>query len=434
MAMRQKIIFVNRFFYPDESATSLLVTDLALELARDQVAVHAICSRLSLKGETPGSTFEQFGGIEIHRVWTSGLGHGSLMRRAVDYLSFYPGALLKLLRIAGRGDTIILKTDPPLLLLIGLLAAKLRRARLINWLQDLYPEVGAQLGIPLLKGRLGAVLRKMRNIVLRHSEQNVAIGECMRNRLLSEGVPGDRISVVQNWADDRAITPMAGHSQRDKWGIPNSAFVVGYSGNLGRAHESDTLLSAARALKHRTDIIFLLIGGGSESARLQQQVTNEGFTNFIFKEHQARDQLNDALSVADIHWLSLRPGLQGLIVPSKFYGIAAAGRGVIAIVPDNCQPARTIEECRCGEVIAPGDWEALASTIIELSDDRSQAKAMGGRARQMLDSRYSRQAALQRWKTLLAELGALPSDEGTRSTDAPEDSASRETQRSSSTG
>lgn len=432
--MRQKIIFVNRFFYPDESATSLLVTDLALELARDQVAVHAICSRLSLKGEKSGSTFEQFNGIEIHRVWTSGLGHGSLMRRAVDYLCFYPGALLKLLRITRRGDTIIVKTDPPLLLLIGIIAAKIRRAHLINWLQDLYPEVGAQLGIPLLKGSFGAVLRNMRNIVLRRSVQNVAIGECMRKRLLSEGIPGQRISVVRNWADDGAILPLPSHRLRDKWGIPSSAFVVGYSGNLGRAHESDTVLSAARVLKHRTDIIFLLIGGGSESARLQEKVSNEGLSNFIFKEHQPRERLGDALAVADIHWLSLRPGLEGLIVPSKFYGIAAAGRGVIAVIPENSELATAIRASDCGAVIAPGDAEALASTILDLSDDRSKAKAMGERARHMLDSRYSRQAAMQRWKAVLRQTGALPEDEGIRSADGVGDPAGREAQCSSTTG
>jgi colanic acid biosynthesis glycosyl transferase WcaI len=407
-AMRRKIIFVNRFFYPDESATSLLVTDLALDLARDQVAAHVICSRLAIKGEKVGAAFERFQGVDIHRVWTSRLGNGSLVRRSVDYLSFYPGAFVKLLRVAQAGDTIVVKTDPPLLLFVGGLAAKLKRARLINWLQDLYPEVGAELGIRLLRGAFGKFLRKARNIVLRRSAHNVAIGECMRDRLLAEGVSLDRTSVVQNWADDRAITPITDGSLRREWGVLNDAFVLGYSGNFGRAHESETLLSAARALRHRRDIIFLFVGGGSESARLREKVDADGLDNFIFKEHQPAERLGEALAVADIHWLSLRPGLEGLIVPSKFYGIAAAGRGVIAVIPENCELATAIRSWECGAVIEPGDSAALASTILDLSDDRAKAKAMGDRARQMLDSRYSRRAAMERWKALLRKTGALP--------------------------
>lgn len=433
-AMQQKTIFVNRFFYPDESATSLLVTDLALELARGQIAVHAICSRLSIKGEKADSIFENFEGITIHRVWTSGLGNGSLIRRSVDYLCFYPGAFFKLLRVAQRGDTIVVKTDPPLLLLVGGLAAKLKQARLINWLQDLYPEVGAELGIPLLRGAFGKVLRKVRNIVLRRSEQNVVIGECMRDRLLAEGVSPDRTSVIRNWADDRAITPLTGRLMRAEWGIPHDAFVLGYSGNLGRAHESETLFLAARALGHRRDIIFLFIGGGSESARLQEKVSKEGLINFIFKEHQPRERLGDALAVADMHWLSLRPGLEGLIVPSKFYGIAAAGRGVIAVIPENSELATTIRAWGCGAVLAPGDAETLASMILDLSDNRSKAKAMGERARHMLDSSYSRQAAMERWKALLRQSGALSEDEGIRSADGVGDPAGREAKCNSTTG
>jgi glycosyltransferase involved in cell wall biosynthesis len=335
-----------------------------------------------------------------------------LLGRAIDYLSFYPGAFVELLRCARRGDLIAVKTDPPMFLVLALLAATIRRAKLIVWLQDLYPEVAMELGVRGLRGPLGSGLIRLRNMVLRRADANVVIGVRMCDRLVAAGVEPSKIHLLPNWSDD-AIEPLHAHDSlsRKDWGIKDDVFVFGYSGNLGRAHEAETLLGAARLLKHRQDICFLFVGSGHESHFLKRAITEAGLENFVFQPHQPRGQLSHALAASDAHWLSLRPELEGLIVPSKFYGIASAGRPVVAIVAKDGEIARAINDLECGYVVEPGDSVALAGVIAELADDRMHGKKLGQRARAGSDEKFAKGLALKRWSWIIRKVMAPPNEE-----------------------
>ena len=145
-----KVVFVNRFFHPDHSATSQLVSDLAFHLADRGCAVAVVTSRLGYQGREPVFVGrEQVRGVEIHRTWTSHFGRSTLAGRAVDYLTFYLSSFWCLLRLAEPGDVIVSKTDPPLISVVAGCAAFLRRARLINWVQDLFPEIQTAAGMKL---------------------------------------------------------------------------------------------------------------------------------------------------------------------------------------------------------------------------------------------------------------------------------------------
>ncbi len=403
MARRGRILFVNRFYHPDHSATAQILTDLAEALAARGWDVSVVTSRLCYDDASvvlPGR--EQHAGVTIRRVWTSRFGRAGLLGRAIDYLSFYITAFGAILGSARRDDVVVAKTDPPLLSVVAAVAVRLRGARLVNWLQDLYPEVAAELGMGVMRGPLGAVLRWLRNISLRSARINVAIGERMAERLLAEGVPAARVAVMPNWSDEEAIRPVARADLklRDEWGLKDR-FVIGYSGNLGRAHEAETLLGAAKLLGDRNDIVFLMIGGGRESRRLTERVEAEGLAaQFQFRPYQPRARLSESLGSADIHWLSLRPELEGLIVPSKFYGIAAAGRPVIAITDSDGEIARLVTRDACGIVVTPGDSAGLAAAIVALAGDPERVTAMGAAARTMVERDYRRSDAFERWDRL----------------------------------
>ena len=212
--------------------------------------------------------------------------------------------------------------------------ARRRGSRVINWLQDIYPEVATELGVPFIKGPVSALLSSARNASLRKADVNVVVGDRMSEKLSNFGVPSDRTTVIPNWCDDefdRAYQigqqPVAGMN-----GISRDKFVVGYSGNLGRAHEFETVLAAAERLRDNPDIIFLFIGGGHQITELARRVESQGLGDkFRFLPYQSDEVLKYSLSVPDVHWISLRPAMEGLIVPSKVYGIAAAGRPIIAV-------------------------------------------------------------------------------------------------------
>ncbi len=298
------------------------------------------------------------------------------------------------------------KTDPPLLSVLAVEAARRRSAHLVNWLQDLYPEIAIELGVPFLKGPVGAAMAGLRNRSLRLADANVVLGEAMAARVTACGVAADRIHVIGNWSDDSAIVPAppADNPLRRAWSL-DGKFVVGYSGNLGRAHEFATLLDAAERLRDDPRIVFVCIGGGRQFDELAADVRARRLERtFQFRPYQDRAALKYSLALPDVHWLSLRPQLEGLIFPSKFYGIAAAGRPIIAIVATDGEIAGLVARHQCGLAIRPGDGESLARAIAMLALDPGRCADMGARARQMLDAHFSRHQALARWQHLLATI------------------------------
>ena len=232
----------------------------------------------------------------------------------------------------------------------------------------------------------------------------------MRERVLHEGAPPERVAVIPNWTDDEDIQPLPVEQCRLRraWGLSGDDFVVGYSGNLGRAHEIETLLAAARLLRDRTDIRFLFIGSGHYSEGLGKAAEAEGLTAFLFKPYQPKERLSQALAVANVHWVSLRPEMEGLVLPSKVYGIAAAARPMITVTDLDSELASLVRSHGCGVAIAPGDGEGLARAITTLAADRSACARMGDQARAMMTARFTRAASLGRWEELLTALAHRP--------------------------
>jgi colanic acid biosynthesis glycosyl transferase WcaI len=404
----KRIFFVNRFFYPDHSATSQILSDLAFHLADCGNEICVITSRQ--RYDAPRVRLpetETIRGIKVHRLSTTRFGRSALLGRGFDYLSFYASMMRCVLALANRGDVLVVKTDPPLLCVPAMLAAKRRSLHLVNWLQDLYPEVAVQLGVPFVGGAAGRALARLRDASLRAAAANVVVGRRMADNVLACGVAPERIHAIANWCDDEEIRPIApvDNPLRREWGLEDR-FVVGYSGNLGRAHDFSTVLAAAERLRNEERILFLFIGGGHKFEELARCVGERGLDRtFRFIPYQERARLKFSLSVADVHWISLKPELEGLIVPSKLYGIAAAGRPIIAITARDGEIARLVREHDCGFVIEPGDAQTLAETLARVLAERDGLAAMGLRARKMLESHFTRRQALQRWRGLLEDIG-----------------------------
>jgi colanic acid biosynthesis glycosyl transferase WcaI len=402
---RVKIVFLNRYFHPDHSATSQMLSDLAFHLAGHGQVVHVITSRQ--RYEEPAAALpatESIGGVAVHRVWTTRFGRRHLAGRAIDYLTFYLSAALRLARLARTGDVVVAKTDPPLISVPAALVARLRGAQLVNWLQDIFPETAERLGMRFAQGPLSTLLRGLRTLSLRTARVNVVLGE--RMRAVVEGLAPGTTEIIHNWADGAEIRPIPAESNplRETWGLADK-FVVGYSGNMGRAHDFETVLGACERLRKEPGIVFLFIGAGSQRGWLERQVMARSLTNIVFKPYQPRSALRESLSAADVHLVSLRPALEGLIVPSKFYGIAAAGRPVIFVGARDGEIARLINAYGCGITVWTGDAAALANAICTLRADPARAAMMGNAARHLLETRFDLPLAMARWKTVLAACG-----------------------------
>jgi len=353
-----------------------MLSDLAFHLAARGWTIEVVTSRQrydDARAKLPAR--ETMRGVRVRRVWSTRFGRGFLPGRAIDYATFYISAFFALLRHAGRGSTIVALTDPPLISVVAALAAMLRGARLVNWTQDLFPEVAEALGMRALR-----VLRRIRNWSLRRAYTNVALGETMAARL-------PNAVVIHNWAD-AALHPVD---------IPHDRFVVGYSGNLGRAHDAQTMLAAIRKLNDDAQIEFVITGGGAQL----DSIRAERLPNVRFAGYAPREELSESLSSADAHLVTLLPELEGLIVPSKFYGVLAVARPALFVGAPDGELARIIRAHDCGFVIEPGDGVALASRIRELAGDRDRARAIGLRGRALYEEKFAPEIALAAWERVL---------------------------------
>jgi glycosyltransferase involved in cell wall biosynthesis len=379
-----------------------MLTDLALDIAETSQKVVVITSRQRYddpSAELP--SHEEVGGIDIHRVRAPRFGRGNLLGRSLDYLGFYISASIRLWQLCHAGDTVIAKTDPPLISVPAAWIARKKGARLVNWLQDLFPEVAIALGVRGFAGHMGRWLRWTRNWSLHQAEMNVAIGELMATRLLAQGIPGDKLVVIPNWADGAAIRPVLPeqNSLRREWGL-DGKFVVGYSGNLGRAHEFDTIMGAAETLKDHPHIVFLFIGGGKHWEAVRRETEGRGLENVRFHPYQSRKQLHLSLGAADVHLVVLRPEFEGLVVPSKIYGCMAAGRPVIFIGDPEGELSRLINAHQFGVSCPTGDYRRLAASILRVSK-HSAASVMGARARRYFEEHYDMHLSLSKLAALM---------------------------------
>lgn len=401
-----QIVFLNRFFWPDHSATAQILSDLAFHLAANgqNVCVITSRSRYDAGGSALAAT-EVARGVSVKRVWTTGFGRKHLLGRLADYLSYYVAATIQLWHVLRAGDRVVIMTDPPLLSIPAAFVVRLRRARLINWLQDVFPEVAERAGSKLAGGLMGGMLSWLRDRSLKRAELNVSIGSRMAEHIVRRGVDAEKSVVIPNWADAGVYVDREREAAdlRLSWQFSENDIVVGYSGNLGQAHDVSTIIDAALRLKIRgiNNIKFLFVGGGAGLAKLKCAVVKHGIESFQFRPYQQLDKLGVALRVPDIHWLSLKPHFEGLILPSKFYGIIASGRPVIFIGDPDGEVGTIIAASNCGKSCELGDSARLESIIELLASDAIIRSDMASCADSLAKGPLMRENQLNLWLKLL---------------------------------
>ncbi|MBP1844103.1 glycosyltransferase involved in cell wall biosynthesis [Rhizobium petrolearium] len=407
-----KIIFLNRYFFPDQSATSRMTTSIALALVQRGFDVMAVASReIHNQRTTSLPADEVIAGVQVKRLATFRFGRHTVVGRAIDYLCFHVLAFFWLLRNVSAGDMTVVCTDPPFLSVTSAVALRLKGGIMVNWIMDLFPETAVELGF-FRRWRLPMQFaRKARNWSLNSPGITVCSTSRMATYVEQQGLPRDHLTIMHHWSDDEEIYPIppSRNRLRSQWGL-SGTFVVGYSGNFGRAHEFQTIIDAARRLKDRDDIRFLLIGGGHQHAAVMEAAQQFQLDNMIFKPLQPIANLSESLNAADVHLVSLLPELEHCIVPSKFYGILAAGRPTIFIGDQDGEVPRALASNGCGRSVEIGAVDDLTATICDMRNSPELRTEMGQKARQLLLKEYSRERAIDAWCALITRVrNASPS-------------------------
>ena len=372
-----KILLLNQFFWPDSAATSQLLTDLARGLAEQGHTVYAIAAdgdggyAVAEAGDPPP--------VEIHRVKALPFARGSI-GRVLSYLSFYLSAAVRGLTLP-RPDLVLTLTTPPLLSLLGTLIGALRGSRHFIWEMDVYPDVAIDLNYFKAGGLADRVTGALADLSRRRADGIIALGECMKQRLVARGIDARRIAVAENWADAGAIHPQPRPGNPDQ-------LVLLYSGNLGLAHDLDTLTESMRQLRDDSRFRFLFVGSGGRRQELAGFCEKHRITSVELRPYVKREGLSQSLSAGDIGLVTQREACCGSVVPSKVYGLLAAGRPILFIGPKDATPARLVERFSCGWHIDCNDSSALTAMLQYLAANPSVVAQAGRRARQVLVDHY----------------------------------------------
>ena len=329
-----RLIFVNRFYWPETPATGQLLTDLAESLAAEGHDTTVVTS-----GDGKTSAEETHHGVKIRRLTTTRSRSGRLASKAIDFATFHLRAMACVFRLARRNTIIVSLTDPPLLGIGLAFIARLRGAQLVHWIHDIYPE----LAIELAGAHWLRLTRPLRNAAWRRALRCVTLGEDMALTVRAGGVDPAKLAIIPNWAPASVAEPPREKIQalRAEWCLRDK-FVVAYSGNLGRVHDLEPILEIADALRAEARIAFLFVGDGPQRAALQAEVTRRDLANVTFHPPQPRAALAETLAIADLHLVTLRPGCERLVFPSKLYGILAVNCPVLFIGPPDCEIARLV--------------------------------------------------------------------------------------------
>jgi colanic acid biosynthesis glycosyl transferase WcaI len=366
-----RILLVNQFFWPDSAATSQLLTDLARGLAERGHEVYAISAdggyNLASKDAAPA--------VRICRVKTSRFSRGRV-GRMVSYLSFYFLATFRALSLP-RPDLVVTLTTPPLLSLLGTALKAVRGCRHFSWEMDVYPDVAIDLNYFKAGGMTDRVTGWLADFSRRRADGIVALGECMKRRLVERGVDEARIFVADNWADGTAIQPIPR-------GAGAAQLVLLYSGNLGLAHDLDTLAGAILELKDDDRFRFVFAGGGGRQQELTSFIAAHNLRFVDVRPYVERASLGESLSAGDIGLVTQRDVCCGSVVPSKVYGLMAAGRPTLFVGPRGATPANLIQRFNCGWHVDCGDVAALTNLLLHLADHPEEVTLAGGNARNAL--------------------------------------------------
>ena len=401
------ILLLNEYYPPDTSATAKMAAQVAEALAqRHRVTVVAGRPSYDPDARYPYALLrcDSRNKVIVECVGSTAFPRHQMLRRVSNYLSYLALAVLRALAL--RPDVILAMTDPPIAGIAGAIVARLAGRPFVYNIRDLYPDMAVG-GDIVRAGKWAARWENLHRWALKQAARVIVLGDDMRERILAKGVAAERVVVVRDGttpttalgtttASAAASMPDRGDPvvQEIRQGFP---FVVLHAGNLGFYGAWDTLLGAAKILSNE-NTGFVFIGDGANRAALESAARE--LPNVKFAPFRPVAELPHVMMAGDLHIVTVKRGLEGVVVPSKLYSILAAGRPIIVVAPAECDAARIVVESGCGVAADPDDPAAVAAAIRELRAQPVRLGEMGRRARETA-AKYARVNELNRFVAII---------------------------------
>lgn len=361
-----KVLLINQVFYPDSVATAQHLTDLALYFKKNGVDVTVVTGNRNYeRREIVYSSYEEYQGIKIHRVGSTGFGKRSFFHRLVDAVTFDLALLVKLLFIP-KQDVIISFTSPPLVGMFGAFFKMIKGGHLVQWMMDVNPEAAIAVGYLKAQSLPSRFLLGLFRWSLLKADQTVVLDRYMKEKIVAHGFPEENVVVVPPWPVQQLkkpdITAADDNPFRKANGLQGK-FIILFSGNHSIVHPLDTVLEAALLLEKRKDIAFVFIGGGLRAEQVTTFKEKHKLANIYQLPFQPREMLKYSLGMANLHVVVLGEKVNGLVHTSKVYGILATGAPYVAVAPRRSHLGDLLEECPYGFLVEHGKPEQFLDVI-----------------------------------------------------------------------
>lgn len=398
----RKILFLEQYYYPEGWGGAQLPRDVTIDWARSGYQVVVVCGSEQYAQAVAGDTEDpRQSGVRIRRV--PALIGGDVRRRKVLRQMWFLIAALPAMVFGRRPDALVTQTNPPVTVLLTAVVSWLLRRPYVIVAQDLYPEVIFAHGM-LSSRRLAA---RMLTVLFRRAYTRaaavVSLGPRMTSRLVAKGVAADRICEISNWATgDLHVIRGAANELRSSWNLEGK-FVAVYSGNLGIAHDCETLIRAvAIASRSVPQLRLVFIGGGTRCDEARQRVRDQGLEDIIlFKPFVPFELLPQTFGLADLAVVTLLPGFEGLVVPSKLFGNMARRVPTLYIGPPGSDVDVYLQESGGGVSVPNGDAEAAAQFLTLCARDPGQLDDLGAAAASFYEQRLRKELALDQYRSVL---------------------------------
>lgn len=403
---KPRMLVYAHYYYPDVASTGQILTELAESLA-DDINITVICAIPSYTGQTSHAYsskryyFEERNGVNILRVRVPNYSKTNVFSRVWNISTYFRRAIVATFK-TGKIDYVFTISQPPILGgVLGVYGKIVKKAKLIYNIQDFNPEqVNA---VEYTRNRIIiSLMMGIDKITCRSANKVILVGRDMVQTLLNR-FPKRPPSycVINNWIDEKQIYPLPIDDEnvvefKKKYGLENK-FIFMYSGNIGLYYDLAKIMTVLKGYRDRTDVVFAFAGGGALLERLIDYKNRHHMTNVLFIPYQEKENLNYSLNAADIHWVVNAKGIKGISVPSKLYGIMAAGKPVIGLLEEETEGRMIIEAAGCGFVSEPGNVEDIKTQIEEVLSNKDRLDVMGQAGRQYLEQHLAKHVSIERY-------------------------------------
>lgn len=394
------ILLLNEYFPPDTSATAKIAAEIAAALAEnDQVTVLAGRPSYTPTERYPFAFLrrEKRGNLTNERVGSTTFSRHQMTGRVANYLSYLMLAVPR--AVALRADVVLAMTDPPFNGIAGAIVAVLTRRPFVYNIRDLYPDMAVG-GNIIQAGPMTALWEKMHRWTLRRADQIIVLGEDMRDRIASKGIDEKRVAIVRDGALPPTRIALADETATREMRCGFS-FVLMHAGNLGFYGAWETLVRAARVLAS-DGIGLVFVGDGASKPAVEMMARNCQAVRIL--PFRLAGEIPNVMAAGDLQIVTVRRGLEGVVVPSKLYGILAAGRPVLAVAPAVSDVARLVRESGCGICVEPEDADGIVQMVRGLRNRPEKLQEMGGRALELSRS-FHRETELRRFVEIVKDAG-----------------------------